>query len=53
MITVIIILAAFLIVTILALSCCRMAAVNDPCRGCESEDCKGCTYWKEMTHDDG
>lgn len=53
MITVIIILAVFPIVTILALSCCRMAAENDPCRGCESEDCKGCTYWKEMTHDDG
>lgn len=53
MITVIIILAVFLIVTILALSCCRMAAVNDPCRGCESENCEKCEYWREMTRDDG
>lgn len=51
MIAVIIILVAFPIVTLLALSCCQMAAENDPCRGCESEDCRECTYWKEMTNE--
>lgn len=51
MIIAVVLLVAFPIVLIFSLSCCRMAAENDPCRGCESENCEKCEYWREWTHD--
>ena len=50
--TALIIIAVIAVIGILIVcSCCRMAAENDPCKGCENESCGDCEYWKEMTGD--
>lgn len=51
MIIAVLLLVAFPIVLIFSLSCCRMAAENDPCKNCKHDKCTECTYWREMTGD--